>query len=83
MRYFRDEYEIHIRDKRCPSGVCKALITYNISEKCPGCGLCVKVCPQDAITLVEKKTPVILDQEKCIQCGACFDVCNLDAVEIK
>ncbi|UCB42704.1 MAG: SLBB domain-containing protein [Dehalococcoidales bacterium] len=83
MRYFRNEYETHVRDKQCPAGVCKALITYTISEKCPGCGLCVKPCPQGAITLVEKKKPVVLDQEKCIKCGACFDVCNLDSVLIK
>jgi len=83
MRYFRDEYEAHVREKRCPAGVCKALITYSISEKCPACGLCVKACPQGAITLIEKKKPVKLDQEKCIKCGACFDACNLDAVVIK
>jgi len=83
IRYFRDEYQAHIRDKVCPAGVCKALITYTISDKCPGCGLCIKPCPQGAITLVEKKKPVILDQEKCIKCGACYDVCRLDSVIVK
>jgi len=81
IRYFRDEYEAHIKDRRCPAGVCKELITYLINEeKCPGCGLCVKVCPVEAITSMGKKKPVVLDQEKCIKCGACYDVCNLDAV---
>ena len=83
IRYFRDEYQAHIWDKRCPAGVCKALITYSISDKCPGCGLCIKTCPQGAITLVEKKKPVLLDQEKCIKCGACYDVCRLDSVIVK
>ena len=83
LRYFRDEYQAHIRDRRCPAGVCKELITYSISDQCPGCGLCVKACPQGAITLVEKKKPVILDQEKCIKCGACHDVCRLDSVVVK
>ena len=81
IRYFRDEYEAHIKEKRCPAGVCKALISYYIiKEKCPGCGLCVKACPQDAITFIGKKKPVALDESKCIKCGACYDVCKLGAV---
>ena len=81
IRYFRDEYEAHIRDKRCPAGVCKELVTYLIDEeKCPGCGLCVKDCPVEAITFMGKRNPVVLDQEKCIKCGACYDVCKLDAI---
>ena len=84
LRYFSDEYEAHIKDRRCPAGVCKELISYLIIEdKCPGCGLCVKACPQEAITFVAKKKPVILDQSLCIKCGACYDICKLGAVGVR
>jgi NADH-quinone oxidoreductase subunit F len=81
IKYFRDEYEAHIREKRCPGGVCKALITYSINkEKCTGCMACVKPCPEKCISGV-KNEPHVLDASKCIKCGACFDVCKYDAVE--
>ncbi len=84
IRYFRDEYEAHIKEKRCPAGVCKPLISYNIvAANCPGCGLCVKPCPVGAITAQGKKMPVILDQSKCTKCGACLEVCRLSAVEVR
>jgi NADP-reducing hydrogenase subunit HndC len=80
IRYFRDEFDAHIRDKRCPAGVCKALIEYSIdSEKCTGCGRCIRVCPSEAIT-GEKKEPHQLDPEQCIKCGACYEVCKFDAI---
>jgi NADH-quinone oxidoreductase subunit F len=84
LRYFRDEYQAHIKDKKCPAGVCKALVTYQIiEEKCPGCGLCIKACPQEAIASRGKKQPVVMDQEKCIKCGICYDVCKLGAIEVR
>lgn len=83
IRYFRDEYEAHIRDKRCPAGVCKNLITYRIDpEACTGCTLCAKKCPQECITGQKKQTHVI-DESKCIKCGVCKDVCNFDAVRVE
>ena len=84
IHYFRDEYEAHVKDKKCPAGVCKELITYQIiEEKCPGCRLCVKACPVEAITFMGKKKPVVLDQEQCIKCGICYDVCKLGAIKVE
>jgi len=83
IRYFRDEYEAHIRDKRCPAGVCPALIQYTIDpEACIACGKCRKECPTEAIT-GEKKVPHEIDQAKCIKCGTCKEVCPVDAVKVE
>ena len=75
LQYFRDEYEAHIIDKRCPAKVCKALINYYIDpDRCVGCGICLKNCPVDAIEGGSRMIHVI-DQGKCTKCGTCFDVC--------
>ncbi|MGI5891889.1 MAG: NADH-ubiquinone oxidoreductase-F iron-sulfur binding region domain-containing protein [Bacillota bacterium] len=80
MRYFRDEYEAHIKEKRCPAGVCQDLLSYVILEdKCTGCTACKRVCPIDAISGEVKKTHII-DQDKCIKCGACMDKCRFNAI---
>jgi len=80
LRYFRDEFEAHVIDKRCPAGVCKALLHYSIdAEKCRGCTLCVKVCPVGAIT-GERGKPHQIDPEKCIKCQACFEKCRFLAI---
>ena len=80
IRYFRDEYEAHIKEKKCPAGECTALLTYRIDkDKCRGCSLCAKKCPADAIT-GEVKSPFTIDAEKCIKCGQCFNVCKFGAV---
>lgn len=80
LKYFRDEYEAHVRDKKCPAKVCRDLVTYSIMEEyCKGCGACLRACPAGAIT-GEKKKPHRLAAEKCIKCGSCFDVCKFKAV---
>ena len=80
IRYFRDEYEAHIREKRCPAGECTALIRYEIDpEACRGCSLCSKKCPVSAIS-GEVKKPFTIDSAVCIKCGQCADVCRFGAV---
>ncbi len=81
--YFRNEYESHIRDHKCPAGVCKSLFHYEIdAEACTGCQACFRKCPQEAVS-GEKKKPHAIDQSKCIKCGICYDVCKFDAVTIR
>ena len=80
MKYFRDEYIAHIIENKCSAGVCKTLFTYVIgTEKCNGCGLCKKNCPQGAIEGEPKQTHKIV-QDKCTKCGICYDVCKLNAI---
>ena len=80
--YFRDEYEKHIREKKCLAGVCKPLFHYEIDEAdCTGCRVCFRKCPQEAVS-GEKKKPHTIDQEKCIKCGICYDACKFEAVKI-
>ena len=82
IKYFRDEYDAHIRAKRCPAKVCKSLITFSINEqKCIGCRRCSKLCPQGAIT-GEKKQPHKIDAEKCVKCGICAENCKFDAITV-
>jgi NADH:ubiquinone oxidoreductase subunit F (NADH-binding) len=82
IRYFREEYEAHIRDKKCPAGVCKPLYYYEIDpEKCTGCGVCRKRCPAAAIE-GEKKKPHTIHQELCIKCMECYRNCKFDSIQI-
>jgi NADH-quinone oxidoreductase subunit F len=81
LKYFRSEYEAHIKDKKCPAHNCPALLTYEIiPEKCTGCTLCSRKCPVDAIT-GKVKEPHTINSETCIKCGLCYDVCRFEAIE--
>ncbi len=83
LRYFRDEYEAHILEKKCPAKVCKALIQYSIDpEVCDGCGRCQRNCPEKAIS-GELKSPMKIDSSLCSRCGICREICHLDAVNVE
>ncbi|NMB33643.1 MAG: NADH-quinone oxidoreductase subunit NuoF [Clostridium sp.] len=80
LKYFREEYNAHVRDKRCPAGVCKSMMRYEIDEDmCKSCGICAKHCPVNAIS-GEKKKPYVIDQDKCIKCGVCMEKCPFKAI---
>jgi len=81
IRYFRDEYDAHILDRRCPAKECRGLFRYEIdAEACKACGICLKNCPADAIT-GDKKVPHVINQEKCTLCGTCWEKCPFTAVK--
>ena len=80
LHFFRDEYEAHIKEKRCPAGVCKALLSFHIDrDKCKGCTLCARSCPAGAI-IGTVRTPHVIDQNKCLKCGACMEKCRFGAI---
>ena len=83
LRFFRDEYIAHIKDKKCPAGVCSSMLSYEIDkDKCKGCSKCARQCPVGAIS-GELKSPYTINQEKCIKCGACMAGCPFKAIDKK
>jgi ferredoxin len=81
LRYFRDEYEAHVRDKRCPAGRCKALVRYRVLDNCTGCTLCAQACPVDAIEARPYEKHVVAD-DRCTRCGMCVSACPEAAIEV-
>ena len=82
IRYFRDEYEAHIRDKKCPAHECAALLKISIDPtKCKGCTICARKCPVECIS-GERKTPHVIDQSSCIKCKQCVSSCKFDAIVV-
>jgi NAD-dependent dihydropyrimidine dehydrogenase PreA subunit len=82
LRWFRDEYEAHVFERRCPAGVCRDLLEYSIDpDRCRGCTLCAGKCPTEAI-MGAPKSPHYIIPDKCIGCGSCAEVCPFDAVEV-
>jgi NADP-reducing hydrogenase subunit HndC len=80
LKYFRDEYIAHVRDKKCPAGVCKSLMQYVISATiCKSCGICAKACPTNCIS-GKKGEPYVINQEECIKCGTCMEKCPFKAI---
>lgn len=83
IRYFGDEYDAHVGERRCPAGACLALVTYRIlSDRCTGCGVCLKACPAGAVS-GEKKQPHVIDPAVCVKCGACQERCRFDAIIVE
>jgi NAD-dependent dihydropyrimidine dehydrogenase PreA subunit len=82
LRYFREEYEAHVKEKRCPAGVCRALIRYEIDEAtCTGCGACFRACPHEAVT-GQKKKPHAIHAAACQRCGICRSECKFGAIRV-
>jgi Pyruvate/2-oxoacid:ferredoxin oxidoreductase delta subunit len=79
---FEDEYIAHIKDKKCPAGVCSSLLSFEINDNCIGCTLCARNCPVHCIS-GERKGQHIIDQSSCIKCGVCFDTCKFHAIDKK